>query len=99
MSQTTVEKELQSLSEEERKRVLDDLYGEGASRLIDTPEQCEEALVKLQERIDRIDDSQKEQYNRALNECPEYVHDSDFRLQFLRYVCSFIWIQLHRTNL
>ena len=86
MSQTTVEKEIQGLSEEERKRVLDDLYGEGASRLSDTPEQCEEALVKLQERIDRMDNNQKEQYNRALNDCPEYVNDCAFRIQFLRYV-------------
>jgi hypothetical protein len=84
MSSSALQQEIESLSEEERKRVIDDLYGEGTSRWMDTPQQRQQALDELQSHVDNMEQSEKIQYNRALCECPDYVNDPAFRLQFLR---------------
>jgi len=73
--------EHESLTEAERRRILQERYG-FEDEIIETPELVSRALVRLEEAIDAIDE--KEAYETALFINPGHVQSDIFRLAFLR---------------
>eukprot|EP00521_Asterionellopsis_glacialis_P008014 CAMPEP_0195282380 /NCGR_PEP_ID=MMETSP0707-20130614/1274_1 /TAXON_ID=33640 /ORGANISM="Asterionellopsis glacialis, Strain CCMP134" /LENGTH=334 /DNA_ID=CAMNT_0040341345 /DNA_START=51 /DNA_END=1058 /DNA_ORIENTATION=+ len=73
--------EHESLTEAERRRILQERYG-FEDEIIETPELVSRALVRLEEAIDAIDE--KEAYETALFINPAHVQSDIFRLAFLR---------------
>jgi len=84
-SLSAVKKEIEELSPEERQRVYDDIYGRLAeSKVDDTPELEDRSLHELDRCIQDIEGEERACYDRAVELCPEYVHDRAFRILFLR---------------
>jgi len=84
-SLSAVKKEIEELSPEERQRVYDDIYGRLAeSKIDDTPELEDRSLHELDRCIQDIEGEERACYDRAVELCPEYVHDRAFRILFLR---------------
>jgi hypothetical protein len=83
MSLEDVKAEVDSLTEVEREKILEDICGE-APALEETEELIQDALAALEEHIEAIPHTSRTPFNRARIECPEYVNDPAFRLMFLR---------------
>jgi hypothetical protein len=74
-------KELTQLSMSEREEVLADLHGV-ADVVDEVPEMVEKAFAELEVEINKI--KKRGAYEKALFLDPEYVHNRDFRIKFLR---------------
>jgi len=70
-----------SLTEEERRRILQERYGL-EDEIVESPELISRALVLFDDAVDAIDE--KEAYETALFVNPEHVQSNTFRLGFLR---------------
>jgi hypothetical protein len=84
-------KEVESASKQELEEAERDLYGlseEGDDAVVhdhddsDNAVTTDAALRNLQVVLDSIDD--KDEYNRAIEICPNYVNSEEFRVMFLR---------------
>mmetsp|Transcript_16022 Transcript_16022/g.22311 ORF Transcript_16022/g.22311 Transcript_16022/m.22311 type:complete len:335 (-) Transcript_16022:116-1120(-) len=77
----SLREERESMSSEERRRVLQEKFGfEG--EIVETPDLISELLLNLEEELDRIDE--KEAYETALFITPDHVTDKNFLVAFLR---------------
>lgn len=76
-----LERERSSLTDEERRAALDDIYGTGAP-MEETEELIHDCLEQLSAEVDVI--QSKDEYLVALETIPDYVQSRDFRLMFLR---------------
>lgn len=83
MEQSEVAREIKDLTEEEKQDVKNDIYGL-ADPIEETPDFLASSLQRLDDILRALPDEHKIQFLRAQQECPEYVNDPKFRLQFLR---------------
>jgi hypothetical protein len=70
-----------NLSTKERDQVLHDIHGV-SDETMETPEIIAQSLEQLQEEIQQIEN--KEAYDLARSQNPNYVHNRHFELRFLR---------------
>lgn len=83
MEQSEVAQEIKDLTEEEKQDVKNDIYGL-ADPIEETPDFLASSLQRLDDILRDLPDEHKIQFLRAQQDCPEYVNDPKFRLQFLR---------------
>jgi hypothetical protein len=89
------EMEKVSLSEEEKKAIEDDIFGNRAITR-EAPAMVAQARTLIQDAIDLIPDEQKEAYFRALVQCPELVRSESEPLRFLRCEAFNAWVRMAR---
>ena len=85
ISLEAVQREVESLSEPEKQRVVDDLYGSRCAQeqQPEEPRQEAQALHDLQEALDAIPECEKINLILAEQRCPDYVHSRSHQLMFL----------------
>jgi len=78
------EAERSSLSQEERDKVVNDLFGGNAHALPSAEEHLPQLVTHMSEELDKIDDAEKEGYLLALKQCPHLVAKESDPVRFLR---------------
>jgi hypothetical protein len=84
-----------SLTEEEKKAIENDIFGQRAI-LRETPTMVARTCVLMQDAVDLIPDEQKQSYIRALAQCPELVRTESEPLRFLRCERFNAWVRIAR---
>jgi hypothetical protein len=77
-----VARELNQLSLQGRSRAIEEIHGIHKSMLLDSNNVEEENKQQMQYKVDRI--PIKEAYEEAVRLQSRYIHDKNFRLQFIR---------------
>jgi hypothetical protein len=94
------QKEYESLSAEEKERVLRDIHGGDSSTgqdVVETDEQRRIGLEQMEFFLLDIPDDNKLYYEQALQANPDYVKDTNRRLQFLR--CELFDAKVRETKI
>jgi hypothetical protein len=77
-------RELNKLSTQDRENIQEEIHGVQSLALEESPTQIEEALQALQEEIDRCDPSERLPFDQAIATPTSFVHNREWRLQYLR---------------
>ncbi|KAG7373864.1 hypothetical protein IV203_012959 [Nitzschia inconspicua] len=80
-------RELNRLSFHDRNLIQEEIHGVYYPTFDEAPTQVAAALASLRDEIDKAPASERRAFDRAVSHQSSFVHDDDFRLQFLRAEC------------
>ncbi|KAG7337853.1 hypothetical protein IV203_012738 [Nitzschia inconspicua] len=80
-------RDLNKLSFHDRNLIQEEIHGVYSPAFDETPTQVAAALASLRDEIDKTPASDRRAFDRAVSHRSSFVHDDDFRLQFLRAEC------------
>jgi len=83
LSLEEVNREKESLSAEKREQIESEMHGTTTHKE-EATSKLDKSLSELRRELNLIPVGEKTQYLQALERCPNYVNDAEFRLMFLR---------------